>query len=316
MNNFIYASDKNYNTQLFYSIISLLENITAEVNIFIIHKEPESFELFNRRIKSQYKNVVMNIYKFEFTGFNFPNIENKHVSEATYYRIFIDKFIPKEIKNYVYLDADIICINDPTKYIQILFDELSKENKIIGCRTENLLNEHSKEMFDNLSMKSPSYFNAGVMFVDHQKWISEDIGLKLLDKLEEIRDVINYWDQDVLNSVFDGNYKEVSNSLNFPINLRWPVDCKDVNERGSFLHYQSNNKPWSVRGCFNKGSQFYQDIALKTDNKYHIVRTVKRYDFFHLLVNTIKLNFNQLKKPLKFYRESIFMIFFEKSANK
>ena len=97
MNNFVYAADQNYNTQLFYSIFSLLENISTEVNIFIIHKDPKSFEPQINRLNSNFKNLNLSIYKFEIENFEFPNVEGKHVSEATYYRLFIDNLIPRDI---------------------------------------------------------------------------------------------------------------------------------------------------------------------------------------------------------------------------
>ena len=33
--------------------------------------------------------------------------------QATYYRLFIEDYLPSEIDNFLYLDADIICCNDP-----------------------------------------------------------------------------------------------------------------------------------------------------------------------------------------------------------
>ena len=104
MNNFIYAADKNYNKQLFYSINSLLGNTDTHLNLHIIHKEPDTFIEYKLFIENKYKNFSINLYPFEYSNFIFPNLENKHVSEATYYRLFIDKIIPKDIESYIYLD--------------------------------------------------------------------------------------------------------------------------------------------------------------------------------------------------------------------
>ena len=309
MNNFVYAVDENYNTQLFYSIFSLLDNFNSDVNVYVIHKNPESFINYKKSLENSYKMLNLNIYKFHFSNFDFPNIKDKHVSEATYYRLFIDQIIPKEIDFYTYLDADIVCINTPMQYLSEVINELTCGEQIIGCRTEkNLINEN-KESFELLGMQSSKYFNAGVMVVNHQKWQTENVGARLLEKLNEIKDKINYWDQDVLNSFFDGRYKELSLNLNYPINLRWPMDCQDISSKGIFLHYQSNNKPWSIRGCFNLGSSFYQDIALKTGSKHHLVKTVRRFDLLHLIIDTFKLNFRNISEPFKFYKLAIRKIF-------
>tara|TARA_A100001011_G_C14307223_1_gene843707 strand:- start:1644 stop:2582 length:939 start_codon:yes stop_codon:yes gene_type:complete len=311
MNNFVYAADQNYNTQLFYSIFSLLENISTEVNIFIIHKDPKSFEPQINRLNSNFKNLNLSIYKFEIENFEFPNVEGKHVSEATYYRLFIDNLIPRDIDYYTYLDADIVCINNPTLYLEELVDEIENEDFIIGCRTEfNKLSENS-DLFSNLFMKSAKYFNAGVMLVNHQRWQKENIGEKLLKMLEKLNDRIEYWDQDVLNSYFDGNYKEISRNLNFPIILNKQIDIGDVEDKGIFLHYQSNKKPWTIKGNFNHGSKFYQNYALHIDKKYHLVKTVKRYDAWDLIKNTLSFRFLILEKPLNFYVESVKKLFYK-----
>lgn len=308
MNNIVYASDSNYNNQLYYSIFSLLENYLSDLNIHVIHKDPTTFEEYKRNLIEKFNNLNIYVYKFDSSSFNFPNIKNKHVSEATYYRLFIDQFLPKTIGYYIYLDADIICINNPTFYLNEVVSEMRKEDFVIGCRTENNKIELANNIFENLSMSSSKYFNAGVMIVNHQKWLEKDIGKKLLLKLEDIRDKINYWDQDVLNAFFDGTYKEISQNLNFPLNLRWPIDCKEVEQKGIFLHYQSNNKPWFIRGSFNEASKYYQNYALKIHNNYHLVKTVKRYDILYLIINSLKLKFKFFHKPLKFYKESIKLI--------
>ena len=42
----------------------------------------------------------------------FPNVHGSHVSDATYYRLFIDDYLPSEIEYILYVDADIVCKKD------------------------------------------------------------------------------------------------------------------------------------------------------------------------------------------------------------
>ena len=309
MNNFVFAVDENYNHQLFYSIYSLLDNIDSKINLYIIHKNPMTFSNFHNRLQKEFDNFNLYIYKFEYSNFYFPEVENRHVSEATYYRLFIDKIIPEEVDQYIYMDADIICVNNPEHYINEVFEDMSKKKYIIASRTENNLNSYTEKIFKRLDMKSSKYFNAGVMFVDHQKWLKNNIGESLLKQLEKIKDKIIYWDQDVLNSFFDGDYIEISQNINYPINLRWPMDTKEIKRNALFIHYQSNNKPWSIRSVFNKGSSFYQDVAIKTLDQYHLVKTVRRFDLLYLIINTLTFKFLNLKRPLNFYKISLLRIF-------
>ena len=214
MNNLVFAVDENYNHQLFYSIYSLLDNIDSKTNLYVIHKNPMTFSNFHNRLQKEFDNFNLYIYKFEYSNFYFPEVENRHVSEATYYRLFIDKIIPEEVDQYIYMDADIICVNNPEHYINEVFEDMSKKKYIIASRTENNLNSYTEKIFKRLDMKSSKYFNAGVMFVDHQKWLKNNIGELLLKQLEEIKDKNIYWDQDVLNSFFAGEYNENSQIIN------------------------------------------------------------------------------------------------------
>ena len=309
MNNFVYAADQNYNKQLFYSINSLLENTNTDTNLHIIHKQPDTFKNFKLYLEKNFLNFSLNLYNFNFSNIEFPNIENKHVSEATYYRLFIEKIIPKDIENYIYLDADIIAINNFDPYVDEIMSTLRTSDLVVACRTEYNKNKKNNDYFENLDMSSSRYFNAGVMFVDHKKWIERKIGDSLLQKLVEMKEKINYWDQDILNSYFDGKYIELSQAINYPVNLRLPVPVKDIERETLLIHYQSNNKPWNIRGCFNKGSSFYQDVALRTEGNHHLVKTVRRFDLFYLLIKTIQLKFFNLSNKLNFYKEATKIIF-------
>ena len=154
MIDFLYCFDKNYNVQACVSIFSLLENISEKTNIHIIHKEPETFKNIPNKI-SDHKNLSsFNIYKFENTSFAFPNIDGTHVSEATYYRFFIEDFIDPKIKKLVYLDSDIVCIKDPLDEIKYMIEEINKSDTYISAKSE------PQSISQNLNLSSGKYFNA------------------------------------------------------------------------------------------------------------------------------------------------------------
>ena len=52
MQNILYCFDENYNIQGFCSIISMLEKSSVSKDIYIIHKDPESF--------NQYIEIIQN----------------------------------------------------------------------------------------------------------------------------------------------------------------------------------------------------------------------------------------------------------------
>ena len=50
-----------------------------------------------------------------------------------------------------------------------------KNKKTIGVKTEIFKDTESRDLFNNLNMKSNNYFNAGVMFIDLKMWKKESI---------------------------------------------------------------------------------------------------------------------------------------------
>jgi len=56
MINVLYCFDENYNKQAAVSIFSLLEKVSEKINIYIIHKDPDTFINIKEKIDS-HKNL-------------------------------------------------------------------------------------------------------------------------------------------------------------------------------------------------------------------------------------------------------------------
>ena len=71
-----------------------------------------------------------------------------------------------------------------------------------------------------------------MLVIDYQKWLSE-IPENRINLMKVNYENIKYWDQDVMNMYFDGEYLEIPRSLNYTssdgINL--------PNDKIYFLHY-------------------------------------------------------------------------------
>lgn len=89
MLNLLYCIDENYNKQAYISIASILEKTSQEINIYMIHKSPTSFEEFRKKLIDTEKLNNFSLFKFDKNKSGFPNVQGSHVSDATYYRLFI-----------------------------------------------------------------------------------------------------------------------------------------------------------------------------------------------------------------------------------
>lgn len=304
--NLLYCFDKNYNYQAYSSIISFLDQTDAELNIYIIHKNLDDLKDIPEKILSHKNLKTIEKYQFEKHNNIFPNLENAHISEATYYRLFISSILPKTVKNLLYIDCDVICVRTPNKIINETFKALNNSEFTISAKTEFSKDSTSMQhVFKRLNLKSQNYFNAGVMFIDLKKWNQKKIHVLSKDIIENSDLKFTYWDQDILNIIFDGHYLHLMDALNYKVSLFKNDNLLDHNNI-YFLHFQGSNKPWSVEGALSLNAYYYQSNFKKLNiDYYHIVHKWKKYSLSVFLLNIIHLIRN---KNINFVRYTISLL--------
>ena len=288
MINFLYCIDSNYNIQASISIYSLLQNVSQKINIFIIHKDEIFLNNLSKKILNHKNLNLIECFQFNENNINFPNLSNNHISEATYYRLFLSNYLPEDIKSLVYLDADVVCIQDPIEKIKKVFSSIN-DSYSIAVRTEIRRNLGSSKLFDTLGMKNDVYFNAGVMAINLENWKIKGIEKISQERIYTMAEKLQFWDQDILNSIFDGDYFELDKNLNNLIDLSTNPDSishafKEKEDLPIFIHYAGSNKPWFFNGILSDDSQFYQQVykSLFSYN-YHLVTPWKKFLLLQLI---------------------------------
>lgn len=290
----LYCFDRNYNQQAFSSMISFLDNTTSHLDIYIIHKSESTSNFIPDIIKNHIQLRNIKTFKFNLKS-KFPNIEGTHVSEATYYRIFFEYFIDSSIEFITYIDSDIICNKEPKIFIEQAISKLRNSNNILACKTERMRNQENKHIFDRINMSSDRYFNAGVIVIDTKKWKSQNITNKLIAKLNQIDFPLNFWDQDLFNLFFDGDYVPIDESCNWNIHLEKTYSSQEesiIFNSVVLFHFYGKTKPWSSRGLFSKYSFIYQQNYRKISNMhYHIIHNYFPNSLIQLSLSFLNLNF-------------------------
>ncbi len=289
MHNYLYCFDSNYTIQALTSINSLLSKVSEKINLYIILKEYKDSKFIIKHIGNNKMLNSINFYKYEEKNHNFPRLEGSHVTEATYYRVFMDKYLPKEIDYIIYLDSDIVCLSDPTIEIKNTISTMKKEKFVFGARNEGTRNE-APTIFNALELKNDNYFNAGVIVVDYQNWLENNISDELIKIMENKFNDIIFWDQDILNIYYDDNFMKINNNLNFNLpSTRSDTDLfNEINKNVIFLHYTGKGKPWDVDNIIFENSKFYQNEYRKLNlYNYHIefdkkIKTIK--NFFRIIM--------------------------------
>jgi lipopolysaccharide biosynthesis glycosyltransferase len=304
MFNFLYCFDNNYNVPAFCSILSLLENVEEKINIVIMHKSMESFKEFPKAI-TEHRNInKLNIHTVKTDNYKFPNIEGTHISEATYYRLLIEDYVDKELDSLIYLDCDVICIDNPLDKFKNLLIQLKNSKSTVGVLPEPGMFNYGKE---NYNLEN-TYFNAGVMVIDYRKWKEARLKEIFFEIINDYDKKLKYWDQDVLNIYFNKKYIEIPPDLNFK------VDMEVAEKNGEYhnvnlLHYSGKFKPWSIKGALNYNSEYFQESYRKLFNtKYYFLFNYKKNAIKDLFRGLFNLSIMTTKYPKSFIYIALRMI--------
>tara|TARA_A100000164_G_C21851459_1_gene745208 strand:- start:384 stop:1307 length:924 start_codon:yes stop_codon:yes gene_type:complete len=294
--NFLYCFDTNYNTQAFTSMISLLNNTSRKINIYVIHNEDDFKSKVPNQIFEHRNLIFFESYKFKDYKYDFPNIKNVHISVATYFRLFIKNYLPKKEKFFVFLDPDVICIQDPIDEIENTIEKMNDTDMTVSANTEHDLG------VDRINV-SGKYFNAGVMVIDFEKWQRNNYHEKLIKKLKDLKNNIVQWDQDVLNSMLNGRYLELKEIMNFKAATK--VD-KTFKSKVLFIHYMGSHKPWLTSGIFQKDSNFYHNnFRIIAGKNFHIEHKWRVRSMFDFLIAILTLRILRINKTFVFILEFV-----------
>lgn len=154
---------------------------------------------------------------------------------------------------------------------------------------DELYRHEYDEPFKRLSMLGNKYFNAGVMIANLNYWKKEKLTYKSLLQVDKIKEKAKFWDQDILNSLIDGDYLTLEKNLNFRTGEnRTKRNKKDI----VFIHYSGKSKPWDAGGVF-------EDLAME----YHYYYKKLTNKTFHIVVKNRKNSLRKLYKNLEFHKE-------------
>ena len=303
--NFLYAFDSNYNTQACVSIFSLLENVEEKVNVYVILDSSNINFAFPEAILN-HKNLKNLITKEINSVREFYNVETSHISQATFYRLYISSIFENEQLKLVYLDADIVCVSNPLEEIQEVFNNMKKEEKTLGFADE-FYRHQNDEPFNRLNMSNQKYFNAGVMFIDLQTWKLKNYSEKAIELIDILKNKAQFWDQDVLNSLIDGDYLTIDVKLNYRTS---GIDVGKTTDDITFIHYSGKTKPWDIGGIFEEFSLIYHDYYKKLYGKtYHIISRNRKNSLIKFLKSFKYFRLISFNSYLKFISYSILAIF-------
>lgn len=297
--NIVFASDNYYVQHLATALCSLFENTTHGEDIIIniidggISKENKEYlegligeygsQLHIKKINKALLNDVM---------------VSGHITEATYYRILIPSLFKGSITKVIYLDCDIIIRNDIKEFWS---------NDIEGYALGAIrLYEYQGHQLLGIP-ESSSYFNAGILLMNLQKWREANISKKVLHFIVSYPERLRSWDQDALNGVLYNDWIEIELEWNLRSQLfKYDYQTAGLDTEENFIklknnpkivHFTTASKPWHYinRHPF-KGEYFY--YLNKSGFEYENFPEKKIIDFKRLVLFGASEKAKELTKDL------------------
>lgn len=262
------AADDKYAMPLAVMARSVLENLKSDRNVI--------FFIIDGGICNRNKNKILkslNSKKCEIIFLSKPDvlirdieaahqycviegIENKkHLSVAAYYRLLIAELLPQQFEKAIYLDCDLIVQEDLDKLWQIDLEEnyllAVPDMWIHSISAHNGLINYQELGVD----ANAKYFNSGVIVINLKKWRTERIFAKAVEYFKTNKSYVRFHDQDILNAILAGKWKEVDPRWNVTPGISeypsWEVSpfAEDVynnllNEP-FIIHFAAAAKPWN-----------------------------------------------------------------------
>ena len=263
-----FSSDDNYIPFLSVAINSLISNASKEYNYeIIILNSGLSSDNMEKISKYDKENIKI---KFEDVRPKIKDIVKDlelRLRDYYYISIFYRLFIPslfKEYKKVIYLDADIVLVDDISK----LYNEEIDEFLVAGVPDEVVNNNvyFREYSVKSLDLEPGNYFNSGVLLMNLEKFREEKIEEKFLHILSKYNFDVIAPDQDYLNFLCKGKVKYINRGWD-----RMPNPDETFNDNDLHLiHFNMFQKPWNYDNVlyeeyfwkYANDTEFYNEISL------------------------------------------------------
>jgi lipopolysaccharide biosynthesis glycosyltransferase len=216
-------------------------------------------------------------------GVVLPLVNNSYPLN-TYIRLLIPYFIPKEVKKIIFIDVDMIMLDDISNLWKIdtgdfvigaVSDTIGPVAKTIGEGIENY-----KELGLDPEEK---YFNAGLQLINIDKWLAQDITKKTFDAINNNKKYAALGDQYGLNIALCGNWYE--------INKLWNCFSVNTDLKPSLIHYFHRKPIYQTYANNYKDEFFYYLSRTEWKNFKPIGETSRKMKKVSNMLEKVKLFF-------------------------
>lgn len=288
-NAIVFVADTNYILQFLVTVQSLLDNNNEQFSIFLITCELSEEDKQNL-IKWENHNLTkINILQVNMHELDWLKCMEHTWSRFMFLKLYIPYLIPNNIKKIIYLDVDMIIVDN----ISNLFNIDVNNYAVAGVEDTPDCIQHKKRC--NIPENSP-YINSGVMIINLEEWRLAAKNDLFWSFIRENFNKFTINDQDVINYVFQNKIKTIPLRFNvtnhcfgFKPNLlpNHKKQLKEVYKHPVIIHFTNWNKPW-IQGNYHLYKKKWQQIEIKICNTYSIPPIQKHTTLKSQFINAFK----------------------------
>lgn len=229
-----------------YSILLAVLIKSIEIN----HKTSEPIDYYivsdnisaknKRRIRESVASNMIQLHWIEMTdavpaGMKLPGDRSTYPMNI-YVRLFIPYFLPADIEKALYLDVDMLALED----ISILFNT-DLDGKPIAAAVDYVAKKIGSpyggiKNYKELGLDPEGkYLNSGLILIDNNRWRDQEISEKIINCVSDNKSFADFPDQYGYNVVLAGRWLELDE--------RWNFFVSAPEERPPFLIHYIHRKP-------------------------------------------------------------------------
>ena len=241
-------------------MVSVIYNTKNKIDFYILDCGLSDLDK-NNLLKL--KDNFPNIHSIQFASVDMNRLEGLpgwyYNTLDTWAKPLFPELFPN-VEKAIHIESDTIFVDD----ISQIYKEKLEKYTIAACPdiTAGKLNK----LFSSNNHK---YFNLGVLLIDCNKWRKENITSRCLEMGKRYGKQLTCLDQDVLNLIFENNYKPLPNRYNLSERVNY---CKNLHPDLSdeyfaeewkhpvVIHF-SPNKPWRTQMSFstNRDAKYFHE---------------------------------------------------------
>jgi lipopolysaccharide biosynthesis glycosyltransferase len=199
---------------------------------------------------------------------------------TTYNKLTIAESLPSHVSKAIWLDCDTLVLADLAKLWELPMGD-AHALAVADSLVPTVSARFGVSGFAELGIDASSpYFNAGVMVFDPAKWRASKIADGALNYLKRFRGRVFFWDQEALNAMLAGRWKEIEPRWNWSANLDRLSHDGSASHEGiaerRIIHFSGNIKPWVVREAMDFDTAYFRALDQTAWHGWRPKRTLAR----------------------------------------